>query len=181
MDYYYFVASLPLLSLEGPPPLSSEDFLSMCDRLLRPQDSETMRSLSADPVAEDPSPFAQAWRDREIQLRNALVRIRAARMGRDASPYLRVERTVDAAVEKVATDAFSRPNPGEREREIDQFRWRQLEDLAGLGLFSESVVFAYGLKLKILERWATVDASKGQEIVEAIVTRLPASKGPNRG
>ena len=181
MDYYYLVASLPVLSSEGPPPLSSEEFLSLCDRLLRPRDAETVRRLAADPVAEDPSPFAQAWRDREIQLRNALVRIRAARMGRDASPFLRVERTVDAAVEKAATDAFSRPHPGEREREIDQFRWRQLDELAGLNSFSENAVFAYGLKLRILERWSAMDPLKGQEIVKAIVTRPPASEGPDGG
>ena len=58
-QYYYFVASLPMLALDIKPPLSLNDFLQSCERLLSPEDDARIR------VAEFAAGFKQNFRVRQ--------------------------------------------------------------------------------------------------------------------
>ena len=52
-QYYYFSASLPMLEPDAPPPMSNEEFLESCERLLTTSDFQEIRRASlnmADPA-----------------------------------------------------------------------------------------------------------------------------------
>lgn len=171
MNYYYFAASLPTVALDAAPPLTLAQFLNRCREHLDPADLEAVRLLAEEADAPAPHPFVQAWRDRETQLRNALVRARAARLRCEAAPYLRPVAAADASLDKAAADALSRPTPLERELELDRVRWNQAAQLAGFNPFSMDALLAYTIKLKLADRWATLSEQAGRDKMRAVETQ----------
>jgi len=173
MNYYYFVASLPPLALEGDPPFSSEHFADLCAEHLSPRDLEALESL-ADPTRPGNHAFVLQWRDAETQIRNTVARARALRLGKDAAGYLRPVTGLSVALEKRCSDAMALSNPLERERALDTLRWNLADELAGLETFSLSAVLAYGVKLYLVERWTAMNEDAGRQKLEAMASKAPA-------
>ena len=171
MNYYYLAASLPALSLESAPPLSPEDFRRLCREQLAARDFAEMEDLLGFTAgARVPrGDFARAWSAAETRLRNAIVRVRAARLRRDAAPHLRPEEGIDPAADRAAADAYARATPAERELALDRQRWRMLDELAAFDPFSLRAVLAYALKLRIADRWARLDEGAGARAASALV------------
>ena len=67
---------------------------------------------------------------------------------------------------KVVADAFARATPLERERALDRFRWRVIEELQGYDPFAFSGIMAYALKLRIAARWGAMDEEQGRSIAD---------------
>lgn len=170
MNYYYLAASLPMLSLETPPPFSFDKFRKLCQEHLACADLSALDELAGPVTDRSENRFVAQWRDKEIELRNALVKIRVSRLRRDASLYLKEQKGFDTYIDKAASDAFSKSNPMERELALDRFRWRQIEELAGYDPFSGRAILAYGLKLRLAERWAAMDEEKGRKKAQGIGT-----------
>jgi len=114
---------------------------------------------------------ANQWLARETEIRNALVRLRAAKVRVDAQPFLRPCRELDLSTEKAVAQAMSRPQPLERELGLDQLRWSLLDDLARFDPFGLPAVIAYALKLKLVERWSALTVEKGRAVVEEYLTK----------
>jgi hypothetical protein len=170
MNYYYLAASLPALNMEVPPPMSGRAYRALCQEHLAAGDFRVLDEALT-PGDEPPrSALGRQWWDQDRELRNAVVRIRAARLRTDPALFLR-EDALDTSCERAAADAFAKPNPRERELALDRFRWRQLDALAGYDPFSVRALVAYGLKLRLAERWAAMDASKGRQTIESIVSK----------
>jgi len=173
MNYYFFAATLPVLSLDNPPPLSSERFRKLCAEHLSTNDLRALDEILTPTFGDSKHSFVRAWRHREIQLRNALARTRAARLSTNAASYLKDHEGYDTYIEKTASDAFSKTNPLDRELALDKFRWSQIEDLAGYDCFSTRPILAYALKLRLAERWAAMTEEKGGSVVDEMVNRQP--------
>ena len=112
----------------------------------------------------------RAWLESETSLRNAVARVRADRRGVEAAPYIRSGEKFDATMLRMVDEAFGRATPAERELDLDRFRWQTIELLAGLNPFALSAVLAYGLKLKLVQRWARLSAEAGRQRLEELVT-----------
>ncbi len=167
MGYYFLAGSLPMLGFDEPVKITTTDFLSACESHLATAEYATLvGALDAAPAQHG---FVRAWRDRDCQIRNTLAAARSQHRGTDAQPYLRTHVGFDVATHNAVQEAIGRPHPLERERGIDQLRWATLDELAGPDMFSLEYLIAYGLKLQILERWATMDDEAGNEQVEQIV------------
>jgi hypothetical protein len=177
MNYYFLGASLPSLSLESRPWMSYPRFREACLLHLCREDMEGLGEMER-PDADSPPthPFVRRWREREAALRNAVARIRARRLERDAKPFLRPDAD-RADAERAAAEAYSRPTPLERELALDRFRWVQLDELAGLTPFSSEAVLAYGMKLRLAERWAALNEETGRTLAEDIIRRPPSARG----
>jgi hypothetical protein len=173
MKYYFFAASLPRLSFSEGLPFDVEDFVELCDENLSPKDAEVVRALISG-VDRDTSninnSFLKQWNDFEIELRNTIVKHRATVRKCDPDQFLREQDGSDYSVVKAVNDAYSKPNPLEREKTLDNFRWEQLESFGGTDLFDSNAIFAYALQLKILERWSKLDTEEGSERVQKIVS-----------
>jgi len=176
VNYYFLAASLPTLSLDAPPPFSCQRFRALCAEHMSAKDLQTLDSLAEPLTTPSENSFVQEWRRREIHLRNAIARTRALRLQIEAAPYLREAPGYEAAIEHAVSEAYSRTSPLERELAIDRFRWRQLDELAGLNPFSLHALLAYALKLTLVERWASMTEKMGTARANEVVQSQPQAQ-----
>jgi hypothetical protein len=106
------------------------------------------------------------------------VRVRAKKRGTDGSSFLKPHEGFSATIEKMAADAFARPNPLEQEMELDRARWSLVDELALNEPFGFPAVLAFAVKVRIAERWAQMDEEAGKEKVEQFIK---AALGENQG
>lgn len=167
MSYYFLAASLPMLSLGEPPPIDMTEFLSRCGTELSDPDMQALRDLLEG--RESDSPFASQWHARDRQIRNAIARQRGIQSNRDASRFLMEHAGFDVASDALVEELMGRANPLEKEMGIDRLRWRVLDEIAGLDMFSPAAIMAYGVKLQIAHRWAALDEQAGHDKLDEIV------------
>ncbi|MDR3342293.1 MAG: DUF2764 domain-containing protein [Treponema sp.] len=170
-SYYYLVAQLPYLVYGQPAPMSSEAFKSRCREMLSGSDAalldfctldpepagsggvlgdETVVSYMEAPVSTTSS-FIDGWRDWERALRLNLARYRGQRLKWDGgAPVDPPEAPQEAMV--VAKAAVMVDSPLEAEFLLDQSRWNAIESLQGIVYFSANTIYAYLLKLLLMER-----------------------------
>ena len=164
-NYYYFAATLPSLNYGDVPPLSSKEFREQCSDLLHPDDAELLKYCYYDPklavetVKPTGSDFIDLLMLRERVLILNLAFIRAARLKRPSpgDPPHDVPRA-----EARGKAAFEMDDPLEATIYIDQGRWGALDDMVGLNLFGVNNIFAYLLKLQLLERRQSFKAETGE-------------------
>lgn len=168
MGYEYLMASLPVIFFEDPPPFKAAEFRGQCEGQLSARDYAAMeRILAGEPPAAPDGRFEQTWHARETQLRNETALIRAARRGVDVQASLREHADYDVGLRDAVVDAYERPNPLERERELDRARWRVLDEWSAVEPFGRSAVLAYAAKLRIALRWAARTPEAGRERLES--------------
>lgn len=178
MTYYYFVASLPALTLGMPAPMSLDAYQAQADRLLAPVDASRVRALLAGDVAASGEGLPARWFAAETQLRNAIARTRAARLGVDAASYQRVHAGFSQAIEMAVLDAYAKPNPLERELHLDRFRWSLLEDFSRGEPFGMAAVLAYAVKLRLCARWTASTDEAGRARLKESVAAVRAAVAP---
>jgi hypothetical protein len=163
-NYYYFVATLPFIEYGDKPPMNSEEFRELCQSLLHPEDADLTQYCYYDPLiaieAVQPtgSDFIDLFLARERTLVLNLAFLRAARLKRPSpgDPPHDVPRA-----EAVAKAAFEMDDPLEAAIAIDKSRWGALSDMVGIDLFGVNNIFAYLMKLQLLERRQCFDAEIG--------------------
>lgn len=173
MSCFYLIASLPALAVMQKPTIASEDLLSLCEAQLGTSAATAVAWLSQENVLSPPPPahpFVTDWVARETQLRNAVARMRATRQKRDAAGSIRPHSGFDVRIEHAVEAAFDAPTPLEREASLDRLRWSILDELAGVDPFSERVVLAYAVKLRMAQRWAALDPSTGMKRLDQAIS-----------
>ena len=168
------MAQLPYLIYEQKPPISSAGFKALAETQLSEEDASLMGSLSLDPDPEGvfvpsyaelvPSSgceFIDSWREWERSLRLNLSKSRAIKLKRDnlsalEPPFYPVE-AVAAASKAVNTEI----SPLEGEFLIDKARWNAIDTFAGNDYFDRNSVYAYFLKLMLIERRMSFNAERG--------------------
>ena len=163
-NYYYFVATFPSISYGDKPPVSSEEFREQCRSLLHPEDAALLPYCYYDPklavetVQPTGSDFIDLLMLRERVLVLNLAFIRAAKLKRPSpeDPPHDVPRA-----EARGKTAFEMDDPLEATIYIDEGRWGALDDMVGLDLFGVNNVFAYLMKLQLLERRQRFEVEKG--------------------
>ncbi len=178
MNYYYLIASLPNITIKDAPPLSFDDFMSLCSQHVSPSDLNAINQLLSMPAKKTRNKFINNWQDSEIQLRNSIAKNRATRLGLDAVPYLRTHEGLDSSIDKVVSDAFAKANPSERELAIDKFRWSKAEELGGFDPFTPQALLVYALKLLLAQRWSKMNKENGENNADNVINRdFPAEPG----
>jgi len=176
MSYYFLISSLPGISLEAKPSLSLSDFRTACTTQLSEADAAALECLLDGGIETENHSFVKSWTARDTQLRNASARLRAAKQSRDAADFVRPHTGFDVGIETMVEEAYNNSNPLERERELDRIRWRVLDELAGADPFSTNALLAYAVKLRIAERWASMDEKKGQNKIENAIADVNKNK-----
>ena len=169
MEYAYLVASLPRLELSGAPPFTSAELLFSCGGVLRQDHWEDLRAIVEDTLHLVRSPEGRCLVDAETQLRNALGRIRAQGAGVEYSARTHTHAGFDARAEEVAARAMGVEDPLERELVLDSHRWALLEEMAALPAYGVQAVFAYGFKLRLVEKWTALSDQRGLDVALQVV------------
>ena len=178
MDYYYLVAALPTLSLESESaPITMDEFVERCRDHLTGADRKGLEQILLRPNEGRTHPFVRRWQEKDAQLRNAVARSRAGRLGVDPSEHVREEAEYSPEAERAASEAFSSTDPVEREKALDRFRWSEIDALAGFNPFAGRAVLAYGLKLALVERWMAMNEREGEQRAEEIAHARPGPEG----
>ena len=178
MSYYYLMSQLPYLLYGQKPPMSSAAFKALAESLMEDGDADLMGHLFLDPdpfKAGDEGPsyadhahssgckFVDRWRDWERTMRLNAARHRAIKTKREnAAPVEPPSFPSDAASTAIKA-VVGTESPLDAEILIDKARWHAIEVIAGhvLDPFHRDWVFAYYLKLVLLERYASFNTEKG--------------------
>ena len=165
--HWYLVSSLPVLRLGEKPAMSVDAFRAACKGHLSDDEIAVIEAVLEN--REPPHGLASKHWNAEVQLRDAVVRVRAKNRGTDASLFLEPYEGFSVAIEKQVTDAFARPNPLEQELALDEARWMLADEIALAEPFGFSGLLAFAIKVRMAERWANMDETIGQEKVEEFV------------
>lgn len=163
MNLEYFISSLPGLRYGEKAPMGEGDFRSMCATGL---DAAMARSVSQifDGVADGDRPasrWVEAWLAKEAEIRAAVARRRAKRLGRPDAGYGRA--VADTRIAPAVEAAFGEPDPLRREMALDRLRWTFAEEMEGVQPMAPTVVFAYAAKLRLVLRRQALDEAAGME------------------
>lgn len=168
MEYVYLVASLPRLDLTSPPGITSQTLLASSAGVLRSDHWEDLRAILDDRLWDVRTPEMRPYLDRETQLRNALASLRAGRAGAAYDRGAHCHGDYDARCDAVAAQAMELADPLARELLLDGFRWRLLDELAGPAPYGVQAALGYGVKLRLSEKWAALDAAEGLVIADEL-------------
>jgi hypothetical protein len=156
--------------------MSSAAFRALAESSMDPADAGLLAACTLDPdprperadqgpsYGEIPGPsgcnFIDQWRQWERTLRLCLARFRAQKTKREGgSPVDPPEYPADAAA--AAKAAMAMDNPLEAEFFLDKARWDAIDALQGLQYFSRNTIYAYLLKLLLLERRSAFKTEEG--------------------
>ena len=165
MAYYYLVSQLPnISSAEGKTalPLNGQSFKELACRYISEAEKAVLNGLSLVPskeLASTGSAFLDTWYEKERNLRFALAQIRAQKMKKDAIP-LPPGWTAD--IISIARTAVGMDSPLSAEQYLFDYRLRLLDELRPLDGFSIDAVYAYGLKLLLVERMRKFEVENGK-------------------
>ena len=103
-------------------------------------------------------------------MRNALVKLRAARKHQAVDKYLRPQKEeISPYAAHIALNAHKNPSLLEAEISLDDARWRFLDDLSFGHYFDRDFLIVYGLKLLILERWERIKILNKEVALEELL------------
>ena len=60
----------------------------------------------------------------------------------------------------------------EREKKVDQLKWKWLEDASFFHYFTVESLFVFLLQLEMIERWVLLDKEKGSELFRLMIQNL---------
>ena len=129
--------------------------------------------------------FVADWFNYCLDINNILAALICRKHGLDVKQAIVGNNTVAKAIRKNNTRDFGltgifddldalmllaeEPNLLERERKIDQLKWNWLEEQTFFKTFDIESVFAYLLKLEMIERWVSLDKETGEKTFREIV------------
>jgi len=164
-SYYYLVSSLPTLSADQSMPFSYSDFLVMCQSNVSEKTYALLEGLT---LSSEEGPLLKAWGSFYNTLLKELASQRSAKLGKPYPPL--TDRDPQSAA--VVASAMAAKDPLTAENILLDYEFTQLDNLVGLHVFDDSVLFGYALKLKLLERAGRFDPEKGKTEFSNILSQL---------
>jgi len=160
-SYYYLAAQLPYLVYGQTLPMTSAAFKSLASDMMSAADASVFDYCTLDQELARPSPsaFINRWKEWERVLRLNLARGRFQKLKREGGASEAPEYPANAAA--VAKTALAMESPLEAEIFLDKARWDAIESFQGINTFSENAMYAYLLKLLLMERRAAFKTEEG--------------------
>lgn len=129
-----------------------------------------------------------AWYKLNFDITNILTALIARKQGWNVSDYILGDTEVNEMLRNNMTHDFDlthevdymseliriadNPDPVEKEKRIDAFKWNWLDEQTFMNVFGIEAVFAYLCKLEMLDRWDKLDAKQGKEAFRLIIENL---------
>ena len=126
-------------------------------------------------AAESKNRFIREYFDFDGRLRNMKVNYLAKRLGKSSDPYLVNLEDADFEEEKQIQDILADADFVEREQKMDELKWEKASDIARMDYFNMNAILAFLVKAKTVQRWAELDADKGQEMFHKLVQEIRGS------
>jgi len=175
MAYYYFAATLPRITFDGPNAINLERFSELCKGQLADSDMDAVTAVREGTEAAVCHPALAEWVRQDNKLKFSIAKIRAARLKRDFTEIARESNEHDPELDKEVVEAYARHNPADRERVFDRLRWGYCEDIARFDSFAAEFIITYAIRLRIADRWAVMSTAKGAETLQKALTSQDSS------
>lgn len=151
----YLMTSLPSLSLGQVPPITIDEFNDDAKRQLSARHFKALQSvdiqnLNTEVGIKSISSFIKSIKEDLSEAREA----------KEQSRQVKTERMPNSVL---------RGNPLEREMNILQWQWEELQDIEAGKTFTLTEVLVYKLKLQLVERLYSFDENKGAEVLASVV------------
>ena len=172
-SYYYLVSQLPYLIYGQKPPMSPESFRKMAGPLMSARDAELLNLVSLCPaplksedfsslkIASSGSDFIDNWRKWEWVLRLNLAKHRFVKINRGGTAMEEPPSFPPDVLAVVSRAMTIEESPLEAELFLDKARWNAIEVFQGNNYFDRNIIYAYLLKLMLLERYASFQPETG--------------------
>ena len=173
------VSQLPNISTtEGKAnlPLNGKSFIELAGRFISEDEKITLNGLSLVPPKEltsTGSVFLDTWYEKERNLRFALAQIRAQKMKKDSIP---LPPGCTADIVNIARTAVGMDSPLSAEQFLFEYRIKLLDEIRPMDNFSIDAVYAYGLKLMLVERMRKFDVENGKASYHEIYDNILGDK-----
>lgn len=184
-NYVYIVAGLPelVVSYDG----GSFDYAAVKDsivELLSEKDQQLVelleqgfdeQALGAEfyaKAAESKNRFIREYFDFDGRLRNMKVQYLAKRLGKQGDSYLVELPEADFEEAQRIREILENADFVLREQKMDELKWEKASDIARFDYFNMNAILAFLVKAKTVQRWAELDAAKGQELFEKLVKEI---------
>lgn len=132
--------------------------------------------------------FFVRWFTFNLHLNNILIALTARRFNFKPDAYLVGDNEVTEALRTSGARDFGLStelgyydelvrisevtDPVEKEKKLDMLKWNWLEEETFFHYFSVEKVFAFLLKLDIIERWSSIDKEKGGAVFRQLINKL---------
>ena len=167
------MAQLPALSDSSQQlPITEEYFKELCSRFMDKKNLSVLDGITLEPsyyLEKTGCYLLDTWYDYERKLRIALGQLRGLRMKK---AFVGNDIVVDSDIMQSARTAMGFDSPLEAEQYINSLRLAKINSLWPSDNFSTEAVFAYGLKLKLLNRIARFNEEKGMASYRKIYDRI---------
>lgn len=137
---------------------------------------------------ESENEFTKAYFEFNLNLQNVLSAISARQHGIDINKVVIGDSEVTESIKNNTSKDFGiaamfpyleetlrieeSKNPLEKEQKIDALRWQWIEDQTVFHYFSKERIFAYMLKLEMVERWQKMEKATGKTAFSEYVKNL---------
>ncbi len=150
--------------------MSLESFLGQCEELMAADDYRKMlQALSNEqPKGRVSTDIYGRWIAFNRDFKNEMAYFRAKRAGKDPQKYLRGERSHQPHLTDAIMRAGKAEDPLSAERILDELRFEYLEQLAAGQFMNFEYLLTYGLKLKMMTRYARIGSSLGEEVFKSL-------------
>jgi len=131
-SYYYLVATLPTLRLDGPLPFSTETFLALCKTQVSDHHYNLIcKALSGEPATH---PFLKAYQHFSAMVNKELVEQRSRKLSL-SDPAYRNDGDKEGRISDTVRQALAQDNVLEAEMLLLALHWKFLDELATLHTF----------------------------------------------
>ena len=184
-NYVYIVAGLPELTSgfesagfnyaavkESIMELLSEKDQQLVEFMEEGFDESTLGADFYAKAAQSKNRFIREYFDFDGRLRNMKVEYLAKRLGKKGEDYVVELPEADFEEGKLIQDILADADFVEREQKMDELKWEKASDIARMDYFNMNAILAFLVKAKTVQRWAELDASKGQEMFQKLVQEI---------
>jgi len=184
-NYVYIVAGLPELTSgfentgfnyaavkESIMELLSEKDQQLVELMEEGFNEDTLNAEFYDKAAKSKNRFIREYFDFDGRLRNMKVNYLAKRLNKQGDDYLVELPEADFEEGKQIAEILNDADFVQREQKMDELKWEKASDIARMDYFNMNAILAFLVKAKTVQRWAELDAAKGQEMFKKLVQEI---------
>ena len=184
-NYVYIVAGLPELTSgfentgfnyaavkESIMELLSEKDQQLVELMEEGFNEDSLGTEFYEKAAKSKNSFIREYFDFDARLRNLKVGYLAKRLGKRGEDYMVELPEADFEEGKQIQEILADANFVDREQRMDELKWEKASDIARMDYFNMNAILAFLVKAKTVQRWAELDAEKGQEMFKKLVQEI---------
>lgn len=182
-NYEYLIAGLPVLSsdwsaqtnlsvkalIEEIRARSSDRDNALYDTLLSGYEEDNFTPEFYRSMLSHPNSFLREFFRFDLGVRNAKVRYLNERLGRPLDKDIFLEDGEGFEKADEVREILRTPDLLEREMALDRLTWKEIDGLNLFDYFNVNVLLGYIAKLKIIDRWLSLDEQTGREMFKKLV------------